>query len=335
MVVRADYAVGPGSVDRELSIGLIEEVRSTVAPRTRRTPLLCSAWLSELTGSEVLLKCENLQVTGSFKVRGALAALSLMPETQRRVGIIACSAGNHGQGLALAARTYGVPCTIVAPRSLSVVKEDGMRALGARVVKSPHQGYDRTQAWTLERLDEFGGTFVSPFEDPAVIAGNGGTTMLEVLEDTSPLDAVVIPCGGGGCAIGAGVVVRTQSPATRVVAVNSDASPGMWLSRRDGRAHLAVDSKPTIAEGIEGGVSEATFQLGERFIDNVVLARETLIRRAVPEIARHEHLIVEGSGAAGVAALLDGRIQARRICVFLTGGNIDSKLFCSLQAQLG
>ena len=312
------------------TIELINEVRDVVTQHTRRTPLLYSEWLSELTGSEVFLKCENLQVTGSFKVRGAIAALSLLTEEERSAGVVACSAGNHGRGLAFAARMFSVPCTIVLPQSVPVVKEQGIRALGARVVKAPHSGYDRTQTWTRQKLPDLGGTFVSPFEEPAVIAGNGGTTMLEVLEDAPHLDAVVIPCGGGGCAIGAGIAAKVQSPTTRVIGVNTDASCGMWLSRRDGRAHLAVDGQPTIADGLEGGIGEVTYQLGRHFIDDVVLATEKTIRQSIPEIARNERLVVEGSGAAGVAALLDGQIRARRICVFLTGGNIDWRLFVSL-----
>lgn len=315
---------------RELSLELIEKVRGPVSRHTRRTPLLRSQWLSETTAGDVYLKCENLQLTGSFKVRGAVAAMACLAEGDRARGVVACSAGNHGLGLAFAARIFGAPCTIVVPRTVPAVKEDGIRALGAQVVKSPHDGYDQTQAWTMERLTELGGTFVPPFEDRTVMAGNGGTTMMEVLEEAPELDAVVIPCGGGGCAVGAGVVVKARSPQTRVIAVNTDASPGMWLSRRDQRAHLTVDSQPTIADGLEGGIGELTFELGWRYIDDVVLAKETTIRRSVAQIARHEHLIVEGSGAAGVAALLDGRIQAKRICIFLTGGNIDHQLFASL-----
>lgn len=317
-------------MDATLTLELIEEVRKPVSWHTRRTPVLRSQWMSEITGADVYLKCENLQLTGSFKVRGAVAAMSCLSEADRRDGVVACSAGNHGLGLAFAARIFGAPCTIVVPRTVPTVKEDGIRALGAKVVKAPHDGYDQTQSWTMERLADLGGTFVPPFEDPTVMAGNGGTTMLEVLDDVSELDAVVIPCGGGGCAIGAGVVVKARSPHTRVIAVNTDASPGMWLSRRDNRVHLTVDSQPTIADGLEGGIGELTFELGGRYLDDVVLAKETTIRRAVAQIARHEHLIVEGSGAAGVAALLDGGIQGDRICIFLTGGNIDHQLFASL-----
>jgi threonine dehydratase len=307
----------------DVDIALVEEVRPVVARHTRRTPLLRSEWLSALAGGQVYLKCENLQVTGAFKVRGAFATLARLSEGERRAGVVACSAGNHGQGLALAARTFGVRATVVVPASVPRVKEEGIRALGARLLKSPYPGYDDTQSWTLERLAELGGVFVSPFEGAGVIAGNGGTLALEILEDQPDLDAIVVPCGGGGCAIGLGVVARARSPRTRILGVNTDASPGMWLSRRDGRAHLRVESEPTIADGIEGGVSERSFRLAERFVDEVVVVQEATVRRAVAEIALREHLIVEGAGAAGVAALLDGRVQAPRIAVVLTGSNID------------
>lgn len=310
-----------------------EEIRDAVDHHVRRTPLLPSAWLSELTGTRVFLKCENLQVTGSFKVRGAVAAVSRLTPEERAGGVIACSAGNHGLGLAFAARAFDVPCTVVVPSAAPRVKAEGIAALGAKVIRSPHDGYDRTQAWTLERLVEFGGRFVSPFDDPAVMAGNGGTLMLEILEDLPVVDLVVIPCGGGGCSIGAGMVVRARAPQTRIIAVNTDASPGMWLSRRDGRPHLEVESRPTIADGLEGGVSERSFELANRFVDEVVLAREATLRRAVGELLERERKVVEGSGAAGVAALAAAAVPlgpARTVCVVLTGSNIDPELLASL-----
>lgn len=285
-----------------------------MVPHVRRTPVLRSGWLSELAGGDVYLKCENLQRTGSFKVRGGFAALALDPRP-----VVAASAGNHGQGLALAARTFGVPCTIVVPRTIPRGKEEAIRALGATVVKAPFDGYDDTEAWTRERTAAFGGDWVSPFDDPYVVAGNGGTTALEIFEDLGDLDALVVPCGGGGCAIGCGIAARGRA---RVVGVNTDASPGMALSRRDGRARLRVESAPTIAEGIEGGVSERSFALASRFVDDVVVVREATIRRAVAETLRHERMLVEGAGAAGVAAILEG-LKGRRICVILTGSNLD------------
>ena len=318
-----------------VSIELIERVREAVSRHTRRTPLLHSEWLSALVGGEVRLKCENLQVTGSFKIRGAIAALAGMSPEERARGVVAASAGNHGLGLARAASIFGVPLTVVVPRGAPRVKAEGIADLGARVLRSPHDGYDATHAWTLERLEEWGGRFVSAFEDPPIMAGNGGTTFLEVLEEFPDPDVVIAPCGGGGLSIGMGVAARARSPRTRIVGVNTDASPGMWLSRRDGRAYLEVESRPTIAEGLEGGVGERSFALGRTYIDDVIQVPEATIRRAVVDVLRHEHVLVEGSGAAGVAAILDGAVDlaGRRAVVILSGGNIDPPLLTQLLAE--
>ncbi len=310
----------------EPTLDLIRFLRPVVAAHTRRTPLVRSDWLSGLLGCDVRLKCEGLQVTGSFKARGAFAALV----HEKPDAVLAASAGNHGQGLALAARTFGVPCTIVTPRSVPRGKEQAILDLGSRLIRSPFDGYDDTEIWARERIGELGGLFISPFDHPAVMAGNGGTLGLEILEDAPDTDTIVVPCGGGGCAIGLGVVVRAHSRPVRVIGVNTDASPGMALSRRDGRPHLRVEGRPTIAEGLEGGVSARSFELANRFVDDVVVAREPTLRRAVAGIALRERLVVEGSGAAGVAAVLDGLIRGNRVVIVLTGSNIDPELLAEL-----
>jgi threonine dehydratase len=288
----------------------------SVRPRVRRTRLIRSAWLSSVHGADVLLKCEHEQETGSFKVRGAIAKLA----AARPGKVAAASAGNHGLGLAWASRDAGVACTIFVPRTVAQVKADKIAALGARLVKAPFDTFDPTQEYALERLD--GAAWVSPYDDPDVIAGNGGTTALEIFEE-GPVGAIVVPCGGGGLAIGAGIVAKRRG--AKVIGVNSEASPGMWLSRRDGRAHLTVDSKPTIAEGIEGGVSDSTYRLGLEYIDDVVTVSEKAIGRAVTETWRREGIAIEGSAAAAVAAVVEGRIPGNpgRVAVVLTGGNID------------
>jgi len=305
---------------------LVERIRSAVDSRIIRTPLLRSDWLSSLTGTEVFLKCENLQITGSFKIRGGFAAL----EIEQTDSVVAATAGNHGQGLARAAATAGIKCTIVVPLNVPGVKERSIRSYGARVVRSPFEGYDETEAWMLEHREEFGSTVISPFDHPGVIAGNGGTTALEIFEDMKDVDAVVIPCGGGGCAIGAGIVAEVKSPDTKITAVNTDASAGMWLSRRDRRVYTKVKGKPTIAEGIEGGISVVSYDLGNKYIDDVVVVKEKTIRSAVASIALNENMIVEGAGSAGVAALMEGLVEGERICVILTGSNIDRELLARL-----
>ena len=314
-----------------LDPGLVSRVRDVVSRHARRTPWLPSEWLSRASGRRVFLKCESLQVTGSFKVRGALAALELLAPEDRARGVVTASAGNHGLGLAHAARLFGVPCTVVVPRNTPRVKVEGIGSLGARVLRSPHSGFDETQAWTLAHPPDPGAAYVSPFEDTGVMAGNGGTTYLEIAEQASGLDALVVPCGGGGLANGLGMMAEAAGPgAPRIFGVNTDASPGMWLSRRDGRAHLAVPGAPTIAEGIEGGVGELTYRLGLRWIDTVLAVPEASIRRAVVDVLCRERLVVEGAAAAGVAAVLEGQVPGERIGVILTGSNIDPERLAGL-----
>lgn len=308
----------------------LDRVRDAVAPHTRVTPLLPSEWLSETAGTEVLLKCENLQVTGSFKIRGALAALELMDPGTRRAGVVTCSAGNHGLGLARAAALHGVPCRVVVPSTAPRVKTDGIEGEGAIVIRSPFPGYDPTLEWTRKQLAGWGGSFVSPFDDPAVMAGNGGTVLREILDREPDVDTVVAPCGGGGLTGGMGWAAKQLGQGVMIVGVNTDASPGMWLSRRDGRAHESIESAPTICEGIEGGVSEASYRLGLDLVHDVVAVPERTIRRAAGLLAARDHQMVEGSGAAGAAALLDGLVTGNKVAVVLTGSNIDPDLLARL-----
>ena len=298
-----------------MEIARVRRAAERIAGRVRRTPLLRSTWLSDLAGGDVYLKCENLQVTGSFKIRGAVAAIGDGP-------VIAASAGNHGIALATAARDAGVSCTIAVPRGVPAVKEEKIRALGATLLKSPFDGYDDTEAWARERAG--GARWVSAYDDPDVIAGNGGTTALEIL-DEADVEAIVVPCGGAGLAIGAGIV-------TRVIAVNTDASCALWASWRDGRAHERFDSKPTIAEGLEGGISRINYERSREFVADVLVVPEASLGPAVRDVALRERMVIEGSAAAGVAAAAAGLIRHKRFAVVLTGSNIDASRFAALLA---
>lgn len=320
--------------DIEVSADDALRVAPLIGPHIRRTPLVRSEWLSAALDRPVWLKCENLQVTGSFKARGAFAALMDQPPR----AVAAASAGNHGQALALAAQTLGIPCTIVVPRDCPQVKIDGIRRWGAQVIQPPEDFpnariYDGADAYLQHRAPELGATIISAFEDPVVVAGNGGTLGLEILDGCPDVGTVVVPCGGGGCVGGIAVVTRARAPDVRVVGVNTDASPGMWRSFRDGHTHLTVpDAEPTVADGLEGGVRHRSYGLCRRVVHHLVLAREPTIRRTVVDLALREKLITEGSGAAGVAALLDGNIDLLPgpVVVVLTGGNIDGRRLVEL-----
>jgi threonine dehydratase len=319
-----------------ISLKLVENVRGYVAGMAIRTPCLASEWLSAELGGQAWMKCENLQHTGSFKVRGPLARLPWLSKEERLCGVLCASAGNHGKGLAWAAKHYGIRCTVCVPSTIPENKEKAIRRYGAQLVKTKFRTYDDTAEYARELAQQTGRVWISPFDDDHIMAGNGGTTALEILEDVPKADAIVVPCGGGGLAIGAGTVVREASPKTKIIGVNTDASPGMWLSRRDQRAHLRVDSKPTIAEGLEGGVTEKSYELGLKFIDDVVVVKEERLRKAAGELLRRHRMVVEGSAAVVIAALLDGVLPKglRRAVFVLSGSNIDGSRIREIAALL-
>ncbi len=315
-----------------LDYKLVENVREYVGGMALRTPCLPSEWLSSVTGAQVWFKCENLQHTGSFKVRGPLAKLPWLSKDERLAGVLCASAGNHGKGLAWAAKHYGIRCTVCVPSNIPENKEKAIRRYGAQLVKTKCASYDDTEAFARQLAQKTGATWISPFDDPHIMAGNGGTTALEVFDELPKLDALVVPVGGGGLAIGMGVVARERAPRAKVLGVNTDASPGMWLSRKDKKAQLRVDSKPTIAEGLEGGVSENTYQLGLKYIDDMLVVKEETLKKAIAELLRRHRMAVEGSAAASVAAIMEGHVPKsyKRVCVVLTGSNIDASRLKSI-----
>jgi len=308
----------------ELSYDLIQKVRPQVDRLARRTPLDFSPALSSASGREVYVKCENLQRTGSFKLRGAAAKLQSLSEAERSRGVVAASAGNHGQGVAWVAREMGIEATVYVPSVVPKTKLEGMRRQGARVVVTASEGFDATEAEALAVAEREGRTWVSAYDDPWVMAG-GGTVGCEIFEEVQDLDAIVIPAGGGGLAIGIGVAARSLAPSTGIVGVNTSASPAMFLSRRDGRPYLTLEPRPTIAEGLEGGLSASAFALGNRYIDEVIVAEEASLPKAIAWTLKAHRFAIEGSTAVAVAALLAGLLEPRyrRVCVVLSGGNID------------
>jgi threonine dehydratase len=270
------------------------------------------------------LKCENLQRTNSFKIRGATAKMTSLTEEERERGVMAASAGNHGQGVAYVAQETGIEATIYVPSLIPDIKREAMERYGAKVMVSSSEGYDATEVEALSACEREGKTWVSPYDDPIVMAG-AGTTGCEIFEDVDALDAVLIPVGGGGLAVGVAVAASKMSPSTRIIGVNTSASPGLYLSRKEGKPRLTLESQPTIAEGLEGGISQRAFDLTNRYIDDVLVAEEASLPRAIAEVLRAHHFAIEGSAAVVVAALLDGLVESkyRRVALLLSGGNID------------
>jgi threonine dehydratase len=307
----------------ELSRELVLRARDLVEPHVLFTPVVPSPLLSELLGHPVVLKCESQQRTGSFKIRGALARLQSLSREERPRGVVAASAGNHGLGVAWACRLLGIPALVVLPESAPRVKREAIAAMGAKV-RLHGAGYDEAEARARAIAAEAGASFVSPFDDPVVMAGNGGTLGLEIARQVPDAGAVVAPVGGGGLAAGLAVAL----PGVPVVGVNTEASPAMARTLAEGRVLTEMPAARTLAEGLEGGVSPSSAALCARLLRSVEVVREASIREAIRLLARRHGLVVEGSGAVTVAALLEKKevpLGARPgpVCLVLTGRNID------------
>jgi threonine dehydratase len=300
-----------------------ERVRGFVV----RTPLERSAELSEVCGVDVWLKLECFQRTGSFKLRGALNALMQLPADAHSRGVVTASAGNHGLGVAAAAAALGVPATVVVPETASPAKIRALRQSGAELLLNG-QTYDAAELAGLELARTRGLQFVSPYNDPAVIAG-GGTIALEILEELPTLRTIIVPAGGGGLIGGIGVAVHGVDPNMTVVGVQSVASPALHAALAVG--HLqTVDVLPSLADGLAGNVepNSITFDLLEEHVREVVLVEEAAIASAMRWLLEHAHVLAEGSAAVGVAALLGNRpaLEEGPVTVVLTGRNVDASV---------
>ncbi|MBB3695344.1 threonine ammonia-lyase [Sphingomonas sp. BK580] len=309
----------------------IDDVRTAharIAPSIVRTPTLISRTLSELTGATVYLKFENLQFTAAYKERGALNTLLQLSDAARAKGVIAASAGNHAQGLAYHANRLGVPATIVMPRNTPTVKVTQTQAHRADVIL---EGDTFDAAYAHARLleSERGFTFVHPFDDPRIIAGQG-TVAVEMLEDHPDIDTLVVPIGGGGLISGMATVARAAARPIEVVGVQAELYPSMY--NRINATQLAC-AGDTLAEGIAvkepGGI---TAQMVARLVDDIVLVSERSLEEAVSLLLQIEKTVVEGAGAAGLAALLahPERFRGRTVGVVLCGGNIDTRLLANV-----
>jgi threonine dehydratase len=312
-----------------------EVTGGSVAERIRRllrvTPLVPAPALGRRTGANIWLKLESLQRTGSFKLRGAaarLAAMSLAGQTHA----IAASAGNHGLGVALAAQAFGMQATVLVSSQTPEVKRAGIAALGA-TVEVVGKSYDEAEAEARRRAaaDPIL-TFVSPFDDDHVIAGNGGLLAREILAQLPDVDTIIAPVGGGGLCAGLGVEMVPRG--MRVVGVEPEANCAMKRSLEDGRAYTRYEGGPTLAEGLEGAVSERTYAMAKDYFPDIVLVSEMAIRKAIVYAYRTLGLIVEASAAVGLAALLEEAIEVpgRRVVVVVTGSNIEAALLAQLLA---
>jgi threonine dehydratase len=273
----------------------------------------------------VYLKLENWQITGSFKLRGALNRIAQMSAAERARGIVTASAGNHALGVGYAARTLNVsPATIFVPLNAPRTKLAKLREFPV-TVRQVGATYDDAQRAADAFAREQGATFVHAYDDPRTVAGQG-TIGLEILEDLPKVAAILVPVGGGGMITGIAIAAKTLAPTTRLVAIQTDASPALRDSLRDNKCYAEYAHAPTICEGLAGGIGTMVFDAArQKLIDDVVIVAEDDVRAAIRALAETEQLIVEGSGAVGVAALLTRALDLRgkRVAVVLSGGNID------------
>ena len=291
-----------------------------------RTPLIYSPTFSSMSGTEVYLKLENLQATGSFKLRGATFKIQSHLNRIGPQGVVAASAGNHAQGVALAAKRAGLPATIVMPEWASITKQEATKGYGGHVLLEGQSIGDAINKAC--ELAEAGRTFIHPFDDPDIIAGQG-TIGIEILEDLPDTDIILAPIGGGGLVSGIAIAAKALRSEVHIIGVQTEACPGAYQARENGRP-TRVDAKKSIADGIAvKQVGDLTFPIIQEKVDEIVLVKEEEIAEAILMLLERKRILAEGAGACPLAALLGGYVKlnkGQKAVLVISGGNVDSHL---------
>ena len=309
----------------------IYDARRRLAGHLQPTPLQHSPWLSSIADGSVFLKLESLNLTHSFKIRGALNAALKLVEATRKPGdaqqpltVVTASAGNHGRALALAAEKLGLSCVVFTPDSAPETKKNAIRRHGA-VLHGDCDNYDVAEKKAREFAETEGATYISPYNHPDVIAG-AGTVGLDLIEAMPSFEVLVVPLGGGGLASGVGLAIKAAAPRVTIVGVEVEASSPFTLSLEAGRI-TEITPRASLADGLTGNLEAGsiTFPLVKQVVDYVVTVSEDDLTRAMRGLAGEEHLIVEGAGAAATAAVIAGKASApgQRVVALVTGGNVD------------
>lgn len=316
----------------ELAISYADVVAAAgrIAGVAHRTPVMTSATADAKTGGTLFFKCENLQRTGAFKIRGACNAVSQLTPEQRAAGVVAYSSGNHAQALALAATLQGVRATIVMPQDAPATKLAATRGYGAEVVLFDR--YAEAADMAVARLQtERGGTQIPPFDHPHVMAGQG-TVAKELIEEVGPLDLLIVPTGGGGLLSGCATAARALNPGCRILGVEPEAGNDAQQSLRSG-AIVRIEAPRTIADGAQSrSVGQLTFPVLRRLVDDIETVSDADLVETMKFLAGRMKLVVEPTGCLAAAAILSGKIDVRgkRVGIVLTGGNVDLDRFASL-----
>ena len=305
--------------DRAVNIRDIRKAADEIGGFVHKTPLIHSNSFSAMTGAEVYLKAENLQKTGSFKVRGAFHKLNSLGNKK----VIAASMGNHAQGVAFAAAKLGIPAKIVMPLSASIVKQEATKGYGAELLLHG-ETFQEALHYAQRQKDH---VFIHAFDDEKIIAGQG-TIGLEIVEDLKEIDTIMVPVGGGGLISGIAVAVKTLSPDTEIIGVQTASAVSAYASFREKKIMESVPSY-TLADGIAvGKVGDMTFDIIQRYVDDMMIVDENSIAMAILLFLERKKLVVEGAGTVGLAALLEGkeRFRGKRVVLVVSGGNIDFTL---------
>ena len=312
----------------------IQDARNAIAPFVNSTPLVRSQFLSNLCNCSVFLKLENLQITNSFKPRGAFNKLLHLSAEEKTLGIITASAGNHGQAVAYAAQKLNYPARVVVPKTTPKIKIDGIRKYGANLVLFGDT-YDEAEQKAKDLARKDGCAYISPYNDELIIAGHG-TIGIEIIEALPNADTVIVPVGGGGLISGICIAMKSLKPTVELLGVQSEASPVMYESLKAGKI-VDAQKTTTIAEGLSGGIEKGsiTFNIIQKCVDRVLLVKEETIRRAVYLLWNNEKQITEGSGAAAIAPIIEKEalFRDKTVVSVVTGGNIDDELFKTILAS--
>jgi threonine dehydratase len=311
----------------------VRDAAQRIQPHIKRTPLVRSEALSRLAGGDIHLKLENEQITGSFKPRGALNALSLLSPEQRKRGVVASSAGNHGLGVATAAKTLGIRAKIYVPRNAPDVKKNGIRALGAELDDS-QPDYDAAMAEAIRVGRESGRDFINPCLGDDLLAGQG-TVALEIIEELPALRSLLVNVGGGGLLGGCASLLRRERPDVKIYGAQSVNTAAMAMSMK---AHkiIEIESVPTLADGLAGQIDADAFDIGVNSLDDIVTLTEDEVGKAIAWLAKEHKAKVEGAGACGVGAILHGKLRPETPCaVVVSGGNIDEARWQGVLGRAG
>jgi len=312
----------------------IRNAREAIGIFVKQTPLAHSHFFSDLCRGEVYLKLENLQVTNSFKIRGALNRMLHLSAEEKSRGIITASAGNHAQAVAFAAQKLNFSAKIVLPKNTPRIKIDKIRKYDVELILYGDI-YDEAEEKAKELARKERLKYISPYNDELIIAGHG-TIGLEILETLPNVDVVIVPVGGGGLISGISIATKSIKPSVQIIGVQSEASPVMYESLKAGKI-VDVEMRESIAEGLFGGIEKGsiTFNLVQKYVDDLLLVKEETIKKAIYLLWTREKQVVEGSGAAAIALMIENKdlFAGKTTVAVITGGNIEDKLFQEILAS--